>query len=93
MSYNQDKEEFIKYLQFQKHYSINTVESYQRSLNEFIGFLKSESISHFNDVKYTNIRGYLTYLNESVAKDADIDGFTTVNLKEFKGDLIIRINP
>ena len=64
MSYNQDKEEFIKYLQFQKHYSINTVESYQRSLNEFIGFLKSESISNFNDVKYTNIRGYLTYLNE-----------------------------
>lgn len=40
MSYNQDKEEFIKYLQFQKHYSINTVESYQRSLNEFIDFLK-----------------------------------------------------
>ena len=39
MSYNQDKEEFIKYLQFQKHYSINTVESYQRSLNEFIDFL------------------------------------------------------
>ena len=64
MSYNQDKKEFIKYLQFQKHYSINTVESYQRSLNEFIDFLKSESISHFNDVKYTNIRGYLTYLNE-----------------------------
>ena len=64
MSYNQDKEEFIKYLQFQKHYSINTVESYQRSLNEFIDFLKSESISHFYDVKYTNIRGYLTYLNE-----------------------------
>ena len=64
MSYNQDKEEFIKYLQFQKHYSINTVESYQRSLNEFIDFLKSESISHFNDVKYINIRGYLTYLNE-----------------------------
>ena len=64
MNYNQDKEEFIKYLQFQKHYSINTVESYQRSLNEFIDFLKSESISHFNDVKYTNIRGYLTYLNE-----------------------------
>ena len=38
MSYNQDKKEFIKYLQFQKHYSINTVESYQRSLNEFIDF-------------------------------------------------------
>ena len=73
MSYNQDKEEFIKYLQFQKHYSINTVESYQRSLNEFIGFLKSESISHFNDVKYTNIRGYLTYLNESVASAAKVD--------------------
>ena len=36
---------------------------------------------------------HLTYLNESVAKAADIDGFTTVNLKEFKGDLIIRINP
>ena len=62
--HSKDKKEFIKYLQFQKHYSINTVESYQRSLNEFIGFLKSESISHFNDVKYTNIRGYLTYLNE-----------------------------
>ena len=73
MSYNQDKEEFIKYLQFQKHYSINTVESYQRSLNEFIGFLKSESISHFNDVKYTNIRGYLTYLNEKKLSKSSIN--------------------
>ena len=35
---------------------------------------------------------HLTYLNEDVTKAADIDGFTTVNLKEFKGDLIIRIN-
>ena len=54
MSYNQDKEEFIKYLQFQKHYSINTVESYQRSLNEFIDFFKKVKVFlTFNDVKYT----------------------------------------
>ena len=46
MSYNQDKEEFIKYLQFQKHYSINTVESYQRSLNEFIDFLNAIHLFH-----------------------------------------------
>ena len=55
MSYNQDKEEFIKYLQLQKHNSINTVESYQRSLNEVIDFLKSARSSHFNDVKYKRI--------------------------------------
>ena len=35
---------------------------------------------------------HLTYLNEDVTKAADIDGFNTVNLKEFKGDLIIRRN-
>ena len=35
---------------------------------------------------------HLTYLNEDVTKAADIDGFTTVNLKEFKGDLIIRLS-
>ncbi len=36
---------------------------------------------------------HLTYLNEDFTKAADIDWFTTVNLKQFKGDLIIRIIP
>lgn len=64
MSYKQNREEFIEYLQYQKHYSSNTVESYQRTLNEFIEFLEKENIDNFNDVKYSSIRKYLTYLNE-----------------------------
>ena len=64
MSCHQDKKEFLEYLQFQKHYSINTVESYQRSLNEFIDFLNQESINDFNNVTYQIMRRYLLYLNE-----------------------------
>ena len=40
MDLNKDKESFMDYLKYQKHYSENTIENYERTLNEFIGFLK-----------------------------------------------------
>lgn len=64
MNCQQDKKEFLEYLQFQKHYSINTIDSYQRSLNEFIDFLDHENINDFNNVTYQTMRKYLLYLNE-----------------------------
>ncbi len=64
MNCQQDKKEFLEYLQFQKHYSINTIDSYQRSLNEFIDFLDHEKINDFNNVTYQTMRKYLLYLNE-----------------------------
>lgn len=44
MDLNKDKESFMDYLKYQKHYSENTIENYERTLNEFIGFLNKESI-------------------------------------------------
>lgn len=64
MDLNKDKESFMDYLKYQKHYSENTIENYERTLNEFIGFLNKESIDAFSKVKYPLMRGYLTYLNE-----------------------------
>lgn len=34
---------------------------------------------------------HLTYLNEDVAKAAEVDGFTTVNLETFEGDTVYEI--
>ena len=51
MDLNKDKESFMDYLKYQKHYSENTIENYERTLNEFIGFLNKESIDAFSKVK------------------------------------------
>lgn len=60
MDLNKDKESFIDYLKYQKHYSLNTIENYERTLTEFIEFLNKESIDEFSKVKYPLMRGYLT---------------------------------
>ena len=39
MDLNKDKESFMDYLQYQKHYSENTLENYERTLYEYIEFL------------------------------------------------------
>lgn len=65
MSLIKDKDLFIDYIKYQKKYSINTIDRYNRTLDEFILYLSSKSINDFNDVRYTTFRGYLLMLNDN----------------------------
>lgn len=50
---------FIDYIEIEKNYSNNTFESYRKDLEDFMKFLKCESITTWNDVSYSSIRFYL----------------------------------
>lgn len=66
MKTNLDKlaDQYLDNLQYQRHYSIKTVEAYSRQINHFIGFLTQETIDDYNDVNYAMLRGYLIKLHE-----------------------------
>ena len=53
------RDEYIKYLRFQKGYSPLTIESYQRDIDEFIAYMKKENIDSYSDVEYPLLRGYM----------------------------------
>ncbi len=57
-------DEYIKYLKFQKGYSLLTIESYRREILDFMSFLRHESINSFNEVEYVMLRGYLMELHQ-----------------------------
>lgn len=68
-------QQYLDYLQYQRHYADKTIESYHRQITHFKLFLKSEMIADYNDVDYPLLRGYLTKLyEENLAK-------TTINHK------------
>lgn len=59
MDLNDYRNEYIKYLRFQKGYSPLTIESYQRDIDEFIGYMKKEGLNQYAEVEYPMLRGYL----------------------------------
>lgn len=63
MTMDSDKKEFFDYLTYQKQYSTLTIQAYNRNINEFIDYLKQEDIDSFQAVKYSLIRGYLSFLH------------------------------
>lgn len=65
MTLIKDKEMFIDYIKYQKKYSVNTIDRYNRTLDEFVLYLSSKNIKDFNDVRYTTFRGYLLMLNDN----------------------------
>ena len=71
MTMDSDKKEFMDYLMYQKHYSTLTIQAYSRNINEFMNYLKQEDIHSFQDVKYSLIRGYLSFLhNKNLSKNS-----------------------
>ena len=61
--------QYLEYLQYQRHYSIKTIESYSRQINHFICFLNQEAIDDYDNVNYLMLRGYLIKLyEENLAK-------------------------
>ncbi|MBY0120705.1 tyrosine recombinase XerC [Bacillus sp. S/N-304-OC-R1] len=55
---------FIEYLQIEKNYSQYTIEHYQQDINEFYMFISEQGISKLENVKYFDVRIYLTKLFE-----------------------------
>ncbi len=56
--------EYLEYLKYQKNYSILTIQSYQRDIDEFVLYFKGEGIDSFDEIKYQFLRGYLIMLHE-----------------------------
>lgn len=61
---DKQRDAFLDYLTYQKHYSLLTVASYQREINDFIIYLRQESYQSFQECDYALIRSYLVTLNK-----------------------------
>ncbi|MFE8695194.1 tyrosine recombinase XerC [Cytobacillus sp. FJAT-53684] len=60
---------FIEYLQIEKNYSQYTIEHYHHDIREFFMFMSEQTIETLNEVKYFDVRIYLTRLyNEKFAR-------------------------
>lgn len=57
--------EFLSYLENEKRYSINTIKSYQRDLNNFNLYLKRESVEDIDELIIKNYLAYSYTLNLS----------------------------
>ncbi|MDD2434851.1 MAG: tyrosine recombinase XerC [Bacilli bacterium] len=57
-----DISKFIDYLTYEKHYSKHTINSYQKDLENFINFLKTQN-TNLNQIDYKVVRLYLTELH------------------------------
>lgn len=58
---------FLDYLEYEKHFSKLTVLNYQKDLENFESFLKSENINTFS-IDVNTIRKYLTHLHNKLSK-------------------------
>lgn len=56
-------EDYLKYLKYQKNYSMDTISSYETDIIEFINYIKIEEIDILK-IEYDDIRLYLMYLND-----------------------------
>ena len=63
-NYEKDIHAFINELKYHRNYSDQTLESYKRDHDQFVEYLKEESIESFQEVKYSFLRGYLTKLHD-----------------------------
>jgi integrase/recombinase XerC len=59
---NRAIEQFINYIEIEKHYSFYTVKNYERDLDAFMDFIKSEAIEDVKQIEYKTIRLYLSFM-------------------------------
>lgn len=62
---DEEKDNYLKYIEFQKNYSEKTVFNYEKDLNHFISFIKKKDIHELKDIDYPCLRKYLIYLYEN----------------------------
>ena len=68
---NEDLENYLKYLKFNKNYSDNTIDSYEDDILEYFEYLKRECLDVYK-VKYGDIRFLLDYYNSKKNKSTSI---------------------
>ena len=64
-----DLEEYLRYLEYEKNYSKDTIKSYESDILQFFDFCDREAISYLR-VDYDFARFYLKYLNEELKERA-----------------------
>ena len=55
-------QQFIRYIQLEKNFSVHTVREYENDVQQFLNFLKTEDVHRFEDVEYLHARMYVTQL-------------------------------
>lgn len=87
---------FLIYLEKEKNYSINTVNSYRKDLNQFLKYLSTKKITKIDDINYKFLRTYLVYLNDKKYSNRSIARMIS-SLKSFYKYLIkkgiVKSNP
>ncbi len=68
---NEDLDNYLKYLEYNKNYSENTIISYRDDIIEYLNYLKRECLS-FLDVKYSDIRFLLEYYDSIGLKNLSV---------------------
>lgn len=63
---------FISYLQYEKRYSIHTVQSYKKDLEQFNAFIVNTYEIDLISVEHTHVRSYLVYLIENKTAEKTI---------------------
>ncbi len=56
--------EYLNYLKYNKNFSDHSVAAYGRDIQQFIDYLNQEDIVSYSEVKYSFLRGFLTFLHE-----------------------------
>ena len=59
---NEALQQFIRYVQIEKNFSLHTVREYESDLHEFLAFLQTEGVTSLKDVEYIHARLYVTKL-------------------------------
>lgn len=55
--------EYLDYLEYERHYSKYTIDNYEKDIEEFLEYLEEENINYLK-LEYSDIRAYLGYLKE-----------------------------
>lgn len=69
---NDQIKEFLDYLEYERKYSLYTVDNYDKDITDFKNFLESKNISKFAKVEYQIIRDYLVFLYNQNYKNKTI---------------------
>lgn len=88
--------EFIFYLEYEKGYSNRTVISYEKDLELFNVFLKSNKISSVSSIDYNVVRKYLSYMHDEGLESSSISRKISTLRSFFKFCLkngSVKVNP
>lgn len=83
-----DLEEYLRYLEYEKNYSKETIRSYESDILQFFGFCDRECISYLK-IDYSFARFYLKYLNEELKDKSNSISRKISSLRGFYQYLII----